>query len=168
LNDITLPSFAGLSPVLWFGIIRAGGMILSLGVAEIARRCVKTTSHASVASALLGAHLGLAMSVAVFAVTKSFPLALAMLWVIDPLREVRSPLYTAWVNQRLEPRVRATVNSMAGQVDALGQILGGPAVGVIAEAGSVGGAIFVSAMLLLPTIVLFGRTLRRSAAPAQA
>jgi DHA3 family tetracycline resistance protein-like MFS transporter len=168
LNDITLPSFAGLSPVLWFGIIRAGGMILSLGVAEIARRRVKTTSHASVASALLGAHLGLAVSVAVFAVTKSFPLALAMLWVIDPLREVRSPLYTAWVNQRLEPRVRATVNSMAGQVDALGQILGGPVVGVIAEAGSVSGAIFVSATLLLPTIVLLGRTLRRSAAPAQA
>jgi DHA3 family tetracycline resistance protein-like MFS transporter len=87
-----------------------------------------------------------------------------MLWVIDPLREVKDPLYKAWVNQRLEPRVRATVNSMAGQVDALGQILGGPALGVIAEAFSVGGAIFASSLLLLPTLLLFGRTLRPSGA----
>jgi DHA3 family tetracycline resistance protein-like MFS transporter len=162
LHDITLPSFAGLSPVLWFGIIRAVGMVLSLGAAEIARRRIVTTSHASVARALLGIHAGLIVGVAVFALTSSFPLALAMLWVIDPLRDVKDPLYKAWVNQRLEPRVRATVNSMAGQVDALGQILGGPALGVIAEAFSVGGAILASSILLLPTLLLFGRTLRRS------
>jgi DHA3 family tetracycline resistance protein-like MFS transporter len=106
--------------------------------------------------------------VGVFALTRNFPLALAMLWVIDPLRDVKGPLYTAWVNQRLEPRVRATVNSMAGQVDALGQILGGPALGVIAEAVSVGGAIFASSLLLLPTLLLFGQTLRRGDARGEA
>jgi DHA3 family tetracycline resistance protein-like MFS transporter len=104
----------------------------------------------------------------VFALTRNFPLALAMLWVIDPLRDVKDPLYKAWVNQRLEPRVRATVNSMAGQVDALGQILGGPALGVIAETGSVSRAILVSAILLLPTLLLFGQTLRRGDARAEA
>jgi DHA3 family tetracycline resistance protein-like MFS transporter len=168
LHDITLPSFAGLSSVLWFGIIRSVGMVLSLGAAEIARRRIATTSHLSVARALLGVHAGLALSVGVFALTRNFPLALAMLWVIDPLRDVKGPLYTAWVNQRLEPRVRATVNSMAGQVDALGQILGGPALGVIAEAVSVGGAIFASSLLLLPTLLLFGQTLRRGDARGEA
>jgi DHA3 family tetracycline resistance protein-like MFS transporter len=168
LHDITLPSFAGLSSVLWFGIIRSVGMVLSLGAAEIARRRIATTSHPSVARALLGVHAGIAASVAVFALTRNFPLALAMLWVIDPLRDVKDPLYKAWVNQRLEPRVRATVNSMAGQVDALGQILGGPALGVIAEAVSVGGAIFASSLLLLPTLLLFGQTLRRGDARAEA
>jgi len=169
LHDITLPRYGGLSPAIWFGIILAVGRILSLGAAEIARRRVVTTSHRSVAGTLLGVHAGLALRVGVFALTRSFPLALAMLWVIDPLRDVKDPLYTAWVNQRLEPRVRATVNSMAGQADALGQILGGPALGLIAEGASVGAAIFVAALLLAPGLALFARTLRlRVAAQAEA
>ena len=161
LHDITLPNYGGLSPALWFGIILAVGRILSLGAAEIARRSVVTTSHRSVAGALLGVQAGLVVSVAVFALTRSFPLALAMLWVIDPLRDVKAPLYTAWVNQRLEPRVRATVNSMAGQADALGQILGGPALGLLAESASVGTAILVAGLLLVPGLALFVRTLRQ-------
>jgi DHA3 family tetracycline resistance protein-like MFS transporter len=168
LHDITLPSLGGLSPVLWFGIIRGVGMVLSLLAAEIARRRVVTTSHFSVARALLTVQAGLVASVGVFAVTKSFPLALVALWVIDPLREVKDPLYTAWVNQRLESRVRATVNSMAGQVDALGQILGGPALGLVAENASVAAAILAAAVLLTPGIALFGRTLRVGAARAEA
>jgi DHA3 family tetracycline resistance protein-like MFS transporter len=168
LHDVTLPRYGGLSPAIWFGIILAVGRILSLGAAEVARRRVMTTSHRSVAGALLGVHAGLALSVGVFALTRSFPLALAMLWVIDPLRDVKSPLYTAWVNQRLEPRVRATVNSMAGQVDALGQILGGPVLGLIAQGASVGAAILVAALLLAPGIALFARTLRLGAVRAEA
>jgi DHA3 family tetracycline resistance protein-like MFS transporter len=91
-----------------------------------------------------------------------------MLWLIDPLRDVKGPLYTAWVNQRLEPRVRATVNSMAGQADALGQILGGPVLGLIAQGASVGTAILIAALLLAPGLALFARTLRpRFAAQAE-
>jgi DHA3 family tetracycline resistance protein-like MFS transporter len=168
LHDITLPRYGGLSPAIWFGIILAVGRILSLGAAEIARRRVVTTSHRSVAGTLLGVHAGLALSVGVFALTRSFPLALAMLWLIDPLRDVKGPLYTAWVNQRLEPRVRATVNSMAGQADALGQILGGPVLGLIAQGASVGTAILIAALLLAPGLALFARTLRpRFAAQAE-
>jgi DHA3 family tetracycline resistance protein-like MFS transporter len=168
LHDITIPALGALSPVLWFGIIRAVGMILSLGAVEIAKRRVVTSSHRSVASALLGVHAGLILSVAVFALTASFPLALAMLWVIDPLRDVKGPLYTTWVNQRLDPRIRATVNSMAGQVDALGQILGGPVLGLMAENASVATAILAAALLLTPTLALFGRTLRVGAARVDA
>jgi DHA3 family tetracycline resistance protein-like MFS transporter len=91
-----------------------------------------------------------------------------MLWVIDPLRDVKGPLYTTWVNQRLDPRIRATVNSMAGQVDALGQILGGPVLGLMAENVSVATAILAAALLLTPTLALFGRTLRVGAARAEA
>ena len=114
----------------------------------------------------MGVQAGLMVSVGVFALTESFPLALAMLWSIDPLRDVKGPLYTAWVNQRLDSRVRATINSMAGQVDALGQILGGPALGLLAENISVAGAILAAALLLAPSLALFGRTLHQGAAAA--
>jgi hypothetical protein len=39
------------------------------------------------------------------------------------------PLYTAWISQRIDSSVRATVLSLSSQVDAFGQIMGGPGVG---------------------------------------
>ena len=50
---------------------------------------------------------------------------------VDAARSVIGPVYTTWVNQSLDSRVRATVISMSSQVDAIGQIGGGPLVGVI-------------------------------------
>ena len=43
--------------------------------------------------------------------------------------EVIAPLYTAWVNQRLNSQVRATILSMSSQVDACGQSRGGRCLG---------------------------------------
>ncbi|MEJ2013462.1 MAG: hypothetical protein P8X64_14710, partial [Anaerolineales bacterium] len=60
-------------------------------------------------------------------------------------------------NQRLESGTRATVLSMSSQVDALGQIFGGPGVGVIAKSVSVVAAIFTSGLLLSPAIFLIRR-----------
>jgi len=48
-------------------------------------------------------------------------------------------------------------------VDALGQILGGPGLGLVAENVSVAGAILAAALLLAPSLALFGRTLRQRA-----
>ena len=53
----------------------------------------------------------------------------AAFWGASVLPQVSRPIYTAWLNQRLESATRATVLSMSGQMDALGQIVGGPAVG---------------------------------------
>jgi len=43
------------------------------------------------------------------------------------------PLYTAWANQIIDSGVRATVLSFSSQVDAVGQIMGGPGVGWVAR-----------------------------------
>ncbi len=67
------------------------------------------------------------------------------------------PLYTAWVNQKLDSGTRATVLSMSGQVDAIGQIAGGPGVGLIANLVSVVAAITTSGLLLSPALFLIGR-----------
>lgn len=76
------------------------------------------------------------------------------------LRRTNDPLKTVWVNQNLEPAVRATVFSMASQADALGQILGGPLLGLIATAISVRVGITVAGLFLAPALLLYARTLR--------
>jgi DHA3 family tetracycline resistance protein-like MFS transporter len=63
-------------------------------------------------------------------------------------------LTDAWVNQRLDSDVRATVLSMIGQVDAVGQITGGPLIGLVASLLSVKAAITISGLLLAPALPL--------------
>ena len=75
------------------------------------------------------------------------------------------PLYSAWVNQRLDPDARATVLSMSSQVDAIGQVLSGPIAAVISLA-SVRAAISMASLLLLPAIPLINRANRLHAEDA--
>jgi len=78
------------------------------------------------------------------------------------LRTIAIPLYTSWVNQTLDSGTRSTVLSMSSQVDAIGQIAGGPSVGLIAKFVSIVAAIYSSGILLSPAIFLIRRANARS------
>lgn len=92
-----------------------------------------------------------------FAFSPLLGLTISIYLLIMVLRTVATPLYTAWVNQKLDSGTRATVISISSQVDAIGQIAGGPGVGLIAKLVSVGAAIFTSGLLLSPALFLIGR-----------
>ena len=139
-------------------------MLLSVGSVEIARRRINVQHHLSVAKALFGVTALLAVSLIVFALAGPLALALVAFWVINALRSMIGPIYTAWVNQRLDSQVRATVLSMSSQVDAIGQVAGGPILGIIGNLISVRAALMASGMILSPTLYLFQRTIRRGAA----
>uniref|UniRef100_A0A831THX8 MFS transporter n=1 Tax=Thermorudis peleae TaxID=1382356 RepID=A0A831THX8_9BACT len=80
--------------------------------------------------------------------------ALASYWSVMLLRQVNEPLYAAWINQGLSSSVRATVLSISSQADALGQIAGGPLVGLIGLHISVQAALGISAGALVPAVLL--------------
>ncbi len=63
--------------------------------------------------------------------------------------------YTAWVNQGLDTRVRATVISASSQANALGQILGGPVLGAIGRGISLSAALVSSGLVLAPVMGLY-------------
>jgi DHA3 family tetracycline resistance protein-like MFS transporter len=161
LDDFKLPFFDVVQPVVWFGIMRGVEMVVSLAAVEAARRRVDTGRGTSIArTLLLGAGLIVAALV-VFALTKSFALAVVAFWLVGALRSVAAPLQTAWLNLRIDDsKVRATLFSVSGQVDAVGQIAGGPAVGVIGNA-SIRAALLVSALLLLPVLPLYAVAIRQ-------
>jgi DHA3 family tetracycline resistance protein-like MFS transporter len=101
------------------------------------------------------------LSLAGFALTKSFWLALLLFWLIGAMRNIAAPLHTAWFNLSIdEPRVRATLFSVGGQADAIGQIAGGPVVGTIGNR-SIRAALLTSALLLSPVLPLYGGVFRR-------
>ena len=160
LIDIGLPRLDGISTVAWFGVITAVAMLLSVGATEIARRRVDADSHTGAARALLWIDGLLVLAVVAFGLAGGFVAAMAAYWSVRLLRRTHEPIFTAWVNQGLEPRVRATIFSLASQADALGQIVGGPLLGLIGSAVSISAALVTAGLALAPATVLFARTLR--------
>ncbi len=158
LANLGFPSAGHLSPIVWFGIINAGAMGLSLLVTEIALRRVDTRSHIRVTRMLMLINAILAMSVVGFGIAGGFALGLATYWAAYSMRTANQPLYTAWMNQSLQPRIRATVFSMSSQLDALGQIIGGPLIGLLGTAVSLGAAMIASGAALIPALILYART----------
>jgi DHA3 family tetracycline resistance protein-like MFS transporter len=161
IEDISLPALGNIDPLMWFGLIRAAGMVISTGSIEVVRKRLNTGSTTSMVKTLFVITSILIVGVVGFAWARGFVIALLAYWVIVAARSIIEPIYTAWVNQRLDSAVRATVLSMSGQVDAIGQILGGPVVGLIGNLISVRAAITVSGVLLTPVLGLYGRALRR-------
>jgi DHA3 family tetracycline resistance protein-like MFS transporter len=111
----------------------------------------------------------LVISLFSFALANRLWVAVIATWLISMARNVIGPLYTAWVNQRLDSRVRATVISMSSQVDAIGQVAGGPVVGLIGSRLSVQAALLASGLILSPVLLLYPRAIRlTNGQPAQA
>ena len=166
LNNFTLPSLGLLKPVVWFGIIRMVSSALGLAGTEIARRGLDTQGFRPVAMALSFCAGLMIAALAGFALTSLFWPALVLFWIFGASRSVTGPLYDTWLNQRIDDSsVRATVFSVSGQVDAIGQVAGGPMVGMIGKAVSIRAALLSSALLLSPALPLYGFTIKRNGRP---
>jgi DHA3 family tetracycline resistance protein-like MFS transporter len=82
-------------------------------------------------------------------------------WAVGVLRGIHGPLSSTWFNQRIDgPQVRATMFSVRGQVDAVGQIGGGPIMGMIGNV-SIRAALVVSAAILSPVLPLYWIAIHR-------
>jgi DHA3 family tetracycline resistance protein-like MFS transporter len=160
IDEFSLPALGTLDPLMWFGVIEAVGMLVGTGSIEVVRRRVNTTRARDIVKTLFIITVMLIGGMTVFAWAPSFGLALVAYWLINAARSMISPIYTAWVNQGLDSAVRATVISMSGQVDAIGQIAGGPLIGLIGNLFSVKAAITLSAGLLVPVLGLCRRVWR--------
>jgi DHA3 family tetracycline resistance protein-like MFS transporter len=154
-------SFPALGPLVglpaWFSAINLITMLVAVGVAEVLRRRLDTSSHHSVSDALLTMQLVLVVTVALFGLVPALAGALGALFLYRIVRDIVAPLSDAWLNQNLEPSTRATVFSFAGQADAVGQIGGGPLLGLLAAVLGAGSAIAMSAGLLVPGVLLYLR-----------
>ena len=165
LRGTSFPETGRLGLVAWFGVIEAVGLALALAGAEVLKRRADLADRAEATKVLAGIDVLLLAAVVAFGLLHGFWLALAAFWIVSLLREVREPVFTAWLNRGLEPATRATVNSMAGQMDAVGQIAGGPLIGWAAVAWGVPVAIVIAGALRIPSLSLYARVIRRPLPP---
>jgi MFS transporter, DHA3 family, tetracycline resistance protein len=159
--QIGLPAFGGLDRILWFGVIEAVSLLLGIAATEFVRRKVDLEHVNGAARVLIVIDVLLTIFVVAFGLSTGFALAVLTSWATTGLRVVRVAVFTGWLNRGLDPRTRATVNSIAEQSDSIGQAVGGPIIGVIATVRSVAAAIVLAGLVRLPVLGLYARALRR-------
>jgi DHA3 family tetracycline resistance protein-like MFS transporter len=92
--------------------------------------------------------------------------AVVLYLLIRLLRDSAGPILSVWLVSATTAGSRATVFSIQAQADALGQIVGGPPVGLVGQRRSIGAGISAAGLFLLPAIGLFALAARRSPAVA--
>lgn len=166
LDTFELPIIFGNNQVAFFAALRVAGTILTILAVRFVEKRVDSSSPLAIGRAVLVVTGGISLALLGFALSPFLILSLTLYLVIVALRDVHIPLQTAWINQKLDSKVRATVHSMFGQVDAIGQMLGGPIVAVIAAVGSAVASLVTSSLLLTPALFFIRRANSRSAIEA--
>lgn len=160
LQSFQMPWQASVQPVVWFGLIQAVLLLISLAATEVVRRHVDTQRPFPLARMLMLDAALIVLTLVGFGLARTFWFALALYWLLGALRNVADPLHTAWLNLNIDdPQVRATLFSVSGQANAIGQIAGGPGVGAIGNT-SIRAALVTSALLLSPVPPLYALAIR--------
>ncbi len=167
LDSFALPALGTLNPVVWFGIIGLGANVLSIVLSEIVRRRVDLGNQAATARALMAAYGVMVAGIAVFALAGEFALSVMAYWLVVAVRSVGDPIQKAWLNQWIEPQVRATVFSMSGQINSLGEVTAGLPLGALGKATSVRATLAASGAALALTLPLLAVVVWRGAPKAQ-
>ncbi|HMJ00563.1 MAG TPA: MFS transporter [Gaiellaceae bacterium] len=161
LRDVGLPSIGHFPAVVWFGAIAVVAMLFGFFAIGALQKRFERAGTGRVAKLLFTFTALLAGSQLLFALTGSPVLAIGAVLGVLIAREVMWPLWITWVNQQItDSSVRATVLSMTGQADAIGEAAVGPVLGVIANAYGISSGLAVGALLLLPALGLYARALR--------
>jgi hypothetical protein len=159
LQSIGLPEVFGFTPVIWIGILNAGSALVGLATAEVIIRRVDTRDTRAVSRTLLASTALLIVAVMGFGLAPTFATAALSFWIARACRSIYYPMANTWLARVIPSRVRATVLSLLGQADALGQVAGGPVVGIIGLR-SLRAALVFSALILSPALLLYGRRVR--------
>jgi DHA3 family tetracycline resistance protein-like MFS transporter len=168
LDQFTFPDIPGVKMITWFGIIEVTQQALTILAVRWVEKRADTRQIPVLVRVLVGLSAGLTAALLLFALAGNLWLAVAAVIGIGILRSLIWPLYTAWVNHRLDSSVRATVLSMAGQIDSLGQIVSGPALGIVAKQYGIRSGLIGSVALLFPVVPLLLRQLKNGESQAKA
>ena len=157
LDNFQLPILFGSNHVAFFVTLEVIGTFVYMFVIRFVEKRLDTSSPSAIGRSMFLVTGMITVALLVFAFSPILALAVISMMAVNILRGVSGPLQATWINQKLDSKVRATIHSMFGQVDAIGQITSGPAVGMIANALSVKLAVAISGLLLSPALFFVRR-----------
>jgi MFS transporter, DHA3 family, tetracycline resistance protein len=165
LRDVGLPWAGHVSPVVFFGALWLIGMANGfIGTTLLIRR-VEKRGRAVVSTSLVACVAFELVAMLVFAFAWSPWVGIVGILGVFLGRNLAGPLYTIWLNEQItDSSVRATVFSIGGQGDAIGQAAGGPVLGVIGNLWGLRAALAAGAVAIVPALGLYGRAMAHDGA----
>ncbi len=162
LDHFHLPVWFGSNQLAFFAAMDAISTLISIFAIRYVERRLNTGDPSAIGRLLLVITIAISLAMISFAVSPLLGMAAFFMVAVNLLRTISDPLRTGWINQKLDPETRATVHSLFGQVDAVGQISSGPLIGMIASGISVRLAVALSGMLLSPASFFISRANRNA------
>jgi MFS transporter, DHA3 family, tetracycline resistance protein len=158
IRDVGLPHVGSLDPIVWFGLFGIWISVIGLVISSLVIKRFENSSSPLLARSLLWLTTVLTVALVAFGLARSLAFALCALLVAQAARSLIAPVYMAWLNRQItDSSVRATVISIAGQADAIGQAGGGPGLGAIGNAFGLRAALVAGGLVLAPAIAFYGR-----------
>jgi MFS transporter, DHA3 family, tetracycline resistance protein len=166
LKDVTFPHLLGMRPAMWFSVIACMVALLALGATELAGRRTKRLGPSSMTTTLLILTAAIAVLVVIMGTAHTFYVFVVAYLAVSALRPTYEPLVTGWMVPRVDAQVRATALSARDMCDSGGQIIGGPAIGIVGNLVSIRAALLAGAAALGPALGLLIAATRRIHATA--
>jgi len=149
-----------INPVVGFAVITAAAVLFGFFAAGRVIRRVDAEGMPAVARLLVVFTVATIAAQVAFALGSSFTFVMVVFLAAILARSLLAPLYTTWLNRQVtDSSVRATVLSISGQANAVGQATGGPVLGVVGNTFGIPAAIVawlqalnISAWMFLLTI----------------
>lgn len=159
IRDVGFP--ASIAPVYGFGVISAISLVLGFFAVRPLIRRVDRGGIPAVARMLVAFTLATIAAQILFAVGRGFWFVMALFLAAIVSRSFLGPLFTTWLNDLVtDSSVRATVLSISGQANAIGQAAGGPVLGVVGNVLGIPYALVAGALTTLPAAALYARASR--------
>jgi DHA3 family tetracycline resistance protein-like MFS transporter len=152
---LALPLVGALDVIVWFGIFDGVNSILYLAGAELLRRNMDLNRPMIVSQVLLLCYVFVLAGGLFVALAGSFAVAAVALLTAQLFVQLAQPVINTWRNQHISSDVRATVLSMSGQVNMLGQLGGGLGVGVVGNRYGIRAALVLASLFLAPVLALY-------------
>jgi DHA3 family tetracycline resistance protein-like MFS transporter len=165
LPVITLPLIGTLKDNLWFGLMEVLQGLFFLVGAEVVRRLFRLDKAGVSARVLLVFHIIMLAALFVFAFTGNFALAIAAWLIVNGFQDLSNPISDSWLNQNVSSDVRATVLSMSSQTGMLGAMGSSTALSAFGDHFGVRSALALSGVLLLPLLLIYGRSAKAKTIP---
>ena len=163
VNRFDLPILFGNSALAFFGLLELGGILLSIFLTHQVEKRFEVLEPRRVGRLMFAVTAVTAVSIAAFGWVPFLVLACGLYLVIYSLGELTDPLLMAWMNQRLDPDVRATILSLTAQAESVGQAVGGLVIGMLANVFTVPLALLAAGGLLIPALGFIRRANRHAA-----
>lgn len=154
VTTFDLAALTPFAPIVLLAALGGVEMLFAIGAAELLRRRLRADDAAQTRRLVFVFTAVMVLGLVGYGLAPQIGVALLAFLGFSVARGLIGPLLSTWQNSQIDDsRVRATVLSLGGQSDALGQLAGGLPLGAVGNR-SLRAAFLLSAALLAPNLWL--------------